>query len=68
MRSAAYNNRVLGAESQASIGATGPCVRLNWRRPLAGANVSLFAGRAWMSAERTALRTALDPLPTFGRE
>ena len=31
-RSAAYNNRVLGAESQASTGATGPGLLLNGRR------------------------------------
>ena len=57
-RSAAYSNQVLGAECVASMGATVPCVRLNWRRLLPA------LGTAWTSAERTAPTTTLDPRRT----
>jgi len=66
--STAYNDEVLGAESQASIGATGPRLRLNWRWPLMCRKRLIVCGAALVSEERTALTAAFDPLQPVARE
>jgi len=47
VRTAAYNNRVLRAESHDSIGATGPIPRLNWTLAADGCNVLIVRGKGF---------------------